>query len=848
MLQFAMSLRLRCLATLAVVGACACARGEEVSGAREFHTQIEPILQTYCFDCHADGVNKGKVAFDEFKTDQAAVADRDLWEKALKYLRAGLMPPAKKPRPTAEQRGEITQWIKTSVFQSDPLNPDPGRVTLRRLNRAEYKNTIHDLLGVDYDTEEEFPPDDTGYGFDTIGEVLTTSPMLLEKYLTAAQKIVGEAVPVVPRVAAEKALHGWEFHGGGANGSSLSYYTAAAVSNTFTARASGQYQLAVDLMVNEKYVEDVFDYNKCRVTFKVDGRELLGKDYSWEGGKPYHYELNLDWPAGEHQLAFELQPLTPGLAPARTLSIQVTSVTVRGPMAKTYWVRARNYDRYFPKPIPPDSRGQLLYARELLGGFARKAFRRPVDARTVNRLADLAETIYSQPGKTFEEGVAEGMVAVLASPRFLFLDETAEAAPGKGAYPYIDQYSLASRLSYFLWSSMPDEQLLGLAAEGTLRDDLPGQIQRMLNDPRARNFVSDFTGQWLRARDIEDIEIEAREVLNRERKPEAEAEAKRKRFHELNGKPADSLSKDEKAELATLRDSVVKSFKKSSRVALTYDVRHAMREETEDVFDYVLRKDRSLLELLASDYTFLNEPLARQYGISNVVGREMRLVTLPAASPRGGVLTEGTVLVATSNPTRTSPVKRGLFILDSILGTPPPPPPPNIPPLEDAAKGLGKETPSLRETLAAHRKNPLCSSCHNRMDPLGLALENFNALGMWRNAELGETIDASGTLITGEPFKNVLDLKRILVQNHAEDFYRTLTEKMLTYALGRGLEYYDVETVDEIVGRIEKADGRASALLAGVIESAPFERCRKPATSMSADATSSETVNTFNNP
>jgi hypothetical protein len=251
-----------------------------------------------------------------------------------------------------------------------------------------------------------------------------------------------------------------------------------------------------------------------------------------------------------------------------------------------------------------------------------------------------------------------------------------------------------------------------------------------------------------------------------------------------------------------------------------------MWQETESVFDYILRQDRDLLELLDGDYTFLNERLARFYGITNVFGQEMRLVTLPPDSPRGGILTEGTILAVTSNPTRTSPVKRGKFILDNILGIPPLPPPPNIPPLEEALKGLTNHVPTLRETLAVHRENPLCASCHDQMDPLGLALENFNAMGMWRTQEFSEPIEVAGKLVTGESFTNVQELKQILVKDHAEDFYRTLTEKMLTYALGRGLDYYDVETVDQIVARVEKSGGKPSALFAGIIESAPFQKTR----------------------
>jgi hypothetical protein len=831
------------------------AAAAESPGAVEFRTEIRPILETYCFDCHGDGMNKGKVAFDQFKSNQAAVEDRDLWWRALKNLRANLMPPAKKPRPTPEQCDLIDHWIKSDVFGIDPQNPDPGRVTIRRLNRVEYRNTVRDLVGIDFNTASEFPPDDTSFGFDTIADVLTLPPMLLEKYLDAAEKIVSQAVPTVSAVVAERKIPGAWFHTGTQSDEddgprdgplSLSYYTNAAVSNKLSGQAAGKYRLAVDLRVNEKFVDGVSDYNKCRFTFKVDGKEALRNDYSWQGGKPYHYELDQNWQAGDHQLVFELQPLTEQ-PHARTLTMQITSVTLSGPFDDKHLTRPKNYERFFPRAVPSGSSARRQYARELLGNFARRAFRRPVDDTTVNHLVKLAESVYSQRGKTFEAGVAEGMVAVLASPRFLFREENAEPSSGKNAYPYVDEYSLASRLSYLLWSSMPDEELFGLAAEGQLRNNLAAQMARMLKDSRSEAFVKNFVGQWLRTRDIDDVPIDARAVLAREQKFDPEVDKSRKRFRELNKKPEDSLTKDEKDELATLRASFSKRFRKTPRADMTGELRRAMRMETEDTFDYVLRQDHSLLELLDSDYTFLNERLARHYGITNVEGSEMRRVTLPPDSVRGGILTDGTVLVVTSNPTRTSPVKRGLFLLDNILGTPPPPPPPNIPPLEDAAKGLTNPAPTLRETLAEHRNKPLCASCHNRMDPLGLAMENFNAMGMWRTNEYNASIDAAGQLITGEKFESVKELKQIIVKDHYKDFYRTVTEKLLTYALGRGLEDYDVETVDEIVNKIEKADGRVSALIAGVVESAPFQKCRKaPSATASLPAANTVAINSLN--
>ena len=846
----------------------------------DFKKNIQPVLEEYCYDCHGGGEKRGGVALDAFNSNTNFTAGRDVWWRVLKNLRAGLMPPAKKSQPTKEQKELIAHWIKDAVFEVNPLNPDPGRVTIRRLNRVEYQNTIRDLLGVDFDARGEFPPDDTGHGFDNIGDVLTMSPMLLEKYLVAAEKIVGQAVPIIGGVAPEQVISGQEFRndaddkGGNSGSRSLSYYSPAFVTNTFNVTRAGQYQLKVDLMVNEKFVDDVFDYNKCEFIFRADGKELLKKEFTWEGGKPYHFAYDQNWTAGSHQLDFELRPLTPGAEQTRTLSMQITAVTVRGPMTKENRVKPKNYARFFPRAVPDSAAGRREYARELLGDFARRAFRRPVDGDTTGRLVKLAENIYNQPGKTFEAGVAQAMVAVLASPRFIFREENIETessraaslapksqsaaapphpalspaggeggvSPGEGVrgfktsglrilfvnadYALVDEYALASRLSYFLWSSMPDEELFQQAAAGTLRKNLSAQLTRMLAQPQAVALEKNFVGQWLQARDIETVPIEARSVLAREQKFDPQQDAVRKRFRELNDKPDASLTKEERDELANVRASFRASRQQQPRADLTGDLRRAMRQETESVFDYIVREDRSLLELLDSDYTFVNERLAQHYGIPNVTGQKMRRVTLPPDSPRGGILTEGTVLAVTSNPTRTSPVKRGVFILDNILGTPSLPPPPNIPPLEDAIKGLTNRAPTLRETLAAHRENVLCASCHNRMDPLGLALENFNAMGMWRDQEFSQPIDASGRLITGEEFSSIKELKHILVKNHAADFYRTLTQKLLTYALGRGLDYYDVETVDQIVARIEKSGGKPSALLAGIVESAPFQKTR----------------------
>jgi Protein of unknown function (DUF1592)/Protein of unknown function (DUF1588)/Protein of unknown function (DUF1587)/Protein of unknown function (DUF1585)/Protein of unknown function (DUF1595)/Cytochrome C oxidase, cbb3-type, subunit III len=816
---------------------------DELSGATEFHRDIQPILTQYCYDCHGDGMNKGDVAFDEFNSDHDVLTNRDLWWKALKNLRTGIMPPEKKARPTEEEKQRIAEWIKSAVFEIDPLDPDPGRVTIRRLNRVEYRNTIRDLMGIDFDTEKEFPPDDAGHGFDNISDVLTLPPMLLEKFLDAANTIVTKAVPMTSRVIAETTIPGRNFNrfNGEEDGEGLvfSYYESSSVLGTFDVAQAGHYEVILDLRANEHYVDNQFDYNKCRLIFTVDGNELLRREFNREGGKAFQYVFDQDWQPGEHKMTFEVAPLTPDEKQIRSLTLRVDSVTIRGPFEEHYWVRPKNYERFFPKEPPTTAAERREYAAELLGGFAQKAFRRPVDNKTVGRLVDLAQDTYNQPGKSFEAGIAHAMTAVLASPRFLFREEGIVEGSGRQPHPLVDEYSLASRLSYFLWSSMPDDELFRLAGEGKLRKNLSSQVKRMMDDKRSEAFIKNFTGQWLQARDIESVQIDARAVLAREEKPDPEMDRMRKRFRDLRRKPDAELTKEEKEEMAQLRTKVFRGFNRN-RTELTGELRRSMRKETEDYFEYVVRQDRNLLELLDSNYTFLNGPLAKLYGITNVFGEEMRRVTLPPDSPRGGILTQGTVLTVTSNPTRTSPVKRGVFILDNVLGSPPPPPPPNIPLLEDASKGITNHTPTLRETLALHRESALCSSCHNRMDPIGLAFENFNAMGEWRDSEFQEPIDATGKLITGEEFKNATDLKRILTTRHSLDFYRTLTEKLLTYALGRGLEYYDVETVDEIVARIEKSDGRPSALLTGVIESAPFQRTRN--LSLQAEAVKPKTV------
>ncbi|HEV3115903.1 MAG TPA: DUF1592 domain-containing protein [Gemmataceae bacterium] len=815
-------------AVLLTAATCCSADAAGAESAASFRKTVEPLLTQYCVGCHNSELKKGSIVFDSDDSTHL-LADKELWQKVLKMLRSGMMPPRGRSRPSAEEISQIARWIKYSAFGIDPHHPDPGRVTLRRLNRTEYRNTIRDLVGIDFDAMADFPPDDTGHGFDNIGDVLTLSPLLLEKYVAAAKSIVAQAVPTQPWVAAEKRIPGQRFAledkpaRTGDGPLNLSYYKAATATHDFQAEYTGRYHLVIELTANEKFVDGQFDYNKCRLLFKSDGKGLLSQEFSRQGGKRYRLEFDQDWAAGKHALRFELQPLTPKERQVRSLALRVLAVTVQGPMSKERFVRPANYERFFPGGVPASAE-RYAYATKVLRAFVTRAYRRPVDDETVDRLVRLTEaTAVAKPQETFEACLAQAMTVVLASPRFLFREE-ATAPHSTDTYPLIDEYSLASRLSYFLWSSMPDAELLRLAGENKLRQNLSAQVSRMLADKRSSEFVRNFVGQWLQSRSVDSAEVNAFAVLSKEQPPDPAARKRRQRFRELSRKPVESLTAAEKKELEEVRTAFFRGFGRFRQFELTGELRRAMRQETEMSFDYILRNNRSVLELIDSDYTFLNERLAKYYGIEGVTGEEMRKVTLPASSHRGGILTQATFLVITSNPDRTSPVKRGLYILENIIGMPPPPPPPNIPALEDAAAGVKGKPPTLKETLKLHRNAALCSSCHKRMDPLGLAFENFNALGRWRDKELNQAIEPAGALLTGESFKDVRDLKHILATDRRMDFYRCVSEKMFIYALGRGLEFTDTETVDEIVDKLEAAKGKPSVLIKGLIESPAFQR------------------------
>lgn len=757
----------------------------------EFSGKIEPLLENYCFGCHGDGAKKGGVSLDAYREDAGHLSDVALWHRVWRMLDSELMPPAKKEKPSLEERKQMQDWIVRAVLRLDASRPDPGRVTIRRLNREEYRYTVRDLLDVDFDATDAFPADDTGYGFDTVGDALTISPLLLEKYLDASQEIIrkwGEMVapraPVI-RIAPEDLVGG---EGNIRTAKRMPLREAVAVRADRSFDEGGRFRLRAEGRVLGAATGREA---KASLVVVVNGKDVLRQPLSGDQRGAGVIEAEVQLPAGESSFVLRMEPSGPasGVPPPVAdgaqgdAALAVATVQLEGPLDGKRLEYPPPYRKFFgDAPAPKNPTGREELARKLIRRFADRALRRPVDDATVDRLMGIARQTWAQAGASFEEGIAQMMTAVLALPRFLFRAEAQPSPDDPGRTMPLDDYALASRLSYFLWSSLPDDRLYELAAKGQLRGELRAQVDRMLADPKAERFVRNFVGQWLQTRDVEAVAIDARRVLGLRSQEEAAA-------------------------------------------AFGFAVRRAMRAETEMFFAHLLRTGGTLTDLLTADYTFLNEPLARFYGISRVAGPQMRKVQLEAGTHRRGILTQGSFLVVSSNPTRTSPVKRGLYILENLLGTAPPPPPPDVPALEAAAKGSGRPM-TMRELMVAHREQPMCASCHVRMDPPGLAFENFNALGQYRESDRGQLIDAAGQLSTGEPFQTAEELVRILTTSRRRDLYRCATEKILTYALGRGIEYFDIPTVEAIISKLEEDGGRIRTLVHCVVESPAFQMRR----------------------
>lgn len=744
---------------------------------RRYWEDVEPLLAEFCFGCHAGEETKGGIAFDGIWTIEDARAMGDDLATAAELLHGRAMPPAGEPAPDPDQIEAITKWVADTLDYRPPgSRTDPGWFVIHRLNRAEYRNTIRDLLGVDlsrFDPAWGLPQDDTGYGFDNIAAVLTISPMQIEGYLDAAERSIEAAFgPVIVPSTEPRTPRGLAVgRGGRASGGGFFLFSNGAVGAEIDVPLAAEYEITVRTW-GQRAGDEL-----PRLSIRHGRRELEGVFVEGTQAEPQTVTVRARLEPGRARLeaAFTNDFYQPDVAD-RNLAIE--SVEIAGPLTAESIERPPAYDEvFFVKPEPGDSRSEHAAAARILERFAGRAFRRPATDAEIGRLTDLYDAARAA-GDAHEEALRVCLSAVLVSPRFLYRAVDNPHADDPDAIYPLDAYELASRLSYFLWSSTPDDTLLALAADGSLAEPatLAGQARRMLADPKADAFIENFSGQWLLLRNLDRLAIDQ----------------SRYRVYD-----------------AELRD--------------------AMITEATMFFADVVREDRSVLTFLDSDHTFVNGPLAALYGFAELAGldrkdRSFRRVDLPADSPRGGVLTMGAVLTVTSNPTRTSPVKRGLYVLDQILGTPPPPPPPEIAPLEQALAELG-ENPSLREQLAAHLTDVNCAVCHNRMDPLGLAMENFDAVGRWRDADESGPIDASGTLPDGRSFAGPNELKQILLAGDGL-FVENLTRKLLTYALGRGLESFDRPTVTDIVRRTRAEGDRFSAIIEGIVLSDAFRTCR----------------------
>ena len=717
------------------------------------------VFRTYCFDCHSGDTHRGGLALDRLLDAKPDGSNRRQWEKVWKTVRHEFMPPAHADRPSDGERRAIARWVEREVFRADEAHPDPGRVTIRRLNRMEYQYTVHDLFGIDLDLAQELPPDDTAFGFDNIGDAQTVSPALFDTYLTLAEKITAAALVVDGPRHPRRHLNPTDFRPKPADKAAGRRAEQAA---SVERGHDGRYQVEVRFGLGG-WQEFAGEYE---VAVTLGGRPVGDKlTVSVGGNRTYTVSGEVTLTRGTHELVVVTEPAGASARRARPLPIS-PRVTVTGPIGTGVYEYPESHTRvFFRGAAPADPAARRTYAREILARVGGRAFRRPVEPATLDRLTDLA-----MAGTTFEAGVAQAVTAVLTSPRFFFRAELQPRPDDPTAVHPLDEYALASRLSYLLWLSVPDDELTALAAAGRLRANLGPQVRRMLADPKSRRFFEDFAGQWLRTRNVLLTPV-------------------------------------------TFRD-----------MDWIDPLRGLMKRETDLLFEHVARGDRDLTELLTADYTFLNEKLATHYGIKGVKGDEFRRVPLPADGRRAGILTHAGVLLATSNPNRTSPVKRGLFVLENLLGREVPPPPPDAGNLEDA-EGAGGEPKTLREQLAAHRKKASCAACHAHFDPIGLALENYDTTGRWRESDGGGRVDPRTELVTGEPVAGAVDLGKVLAARK-DVFYRCVTEKLLTYALGRGLEPADAPTVDGIAARVAAGGGTFSVLLAGVTESPQFQTRR----------------------
>jgi Protein of unknown function (DUF1592)/Protein of unknown function (DUF1588)/Protein of unknown function (DUF1587)/Protein of unknown function (DUF1585)/Protein of unknown function (DUF1595) len=811
------------LLSLTLIGMAAAPAMVSAPESSAFDSTVKPFLAKSCLMCHNAQLKSGGVNFAAFTTAEEVTKDPHTWDTALVKLKTRQMPPPGFPAPEAAEVKAITEWIEKEFDRADQMAPaDPGRVTARRLNRTEYNNTIRDLLAVDIRPADDFPQDDAGYGFDNIGDVLSLSPALMEKYMTAADKVARAAlfgpeaakpsmVRLQPRTGKVQPstvpLFDYDLTG-------LSLPNALFATHSFPidadyvirivpggTRPLGSEPVKIAVWIDGEQVKVVDLDPEGVATFDLDHQELFGTQA----------EVRVRVAAGEHTLAASMLRLYEGLPasyggpnPSKRPAIEPPEFKPRkdAPPEKVEAARRRfEARRGERKPVnearvsrlevigpfdavkgPKEASLRRVYVcGHLRGGhgpgcpttvvtsLARRAYRRPVVARDVTPLLRLFAGARKE-GASFEDATALALRAILVSPDFLFRLEKDDAAAAAATGHPIGEYELASRLSYFLWASMPDEELLRHAERKTLRDPevLAAQVRRMLKDDKSKALVEGFGGQWLQFRGLES------------------ASPDREKFPEFDN-----------------------------------SLRLSMRLETELFLDNVVREDRSILDLIDGKYSFMNERLARHYGIPWVKGPDFRRVDL-TGTERGGVITQASVLTVSSYATRTSPVLRGKWVLDNILNAPPPDPPADVPRLDESKLGTSA---SLRQQMEAHRTNPTCASCHVRMDPIGFGLENYDAIGGWRTQDGKWDIDPAGALPDGRSFHGPEELKVILKQDK-DAFAVGITEKLLTYALGRGLERYDKRSVKAIAAQLPSRDYRFSALVLEIVNSLPFQMRR----------------------
>ncbi len=778
---------------------------------------VSALVNKNCVGCHNAQLQSGDV---DLSGKHDFDGDRELWERVTAKMKSGEMPPPGAPKPTATDVATVTKWLEGEFLRQDrATKPDAGRPTARRLNRAEYDNTVRDLLAVDIRPTENFPSDESAFGFDNIADALNLSPVLLEKYVDAAERVVRTAIfgpeklkPANIHYSAPVRLNELLTNSTAAKPLKPEQVRDYDLSGLSTQHAAHfLHRFPVDAEYNFRLVLNGHRPNQSEpVTpaFWIDGVKIKEWTVDATDLEGQIVEVRVPVKAGEHLLSTSYlrnyhglpahyngpEPSTRKAEPLITTRGKLTEKDIEtlrkyGTKIKTDRIETRVDNRWESIDIggpfnqvagpSPESLARVFVcktkdapcARQIIGTFATRAFRRPVSAAEVNDFVGFYSLTRKQ-GDSFEEGIATALQAVLVSPNFLFrIERSRPLKASVNADVPVNGYELATRLSYFLWSSTPDAELLWLAAGDQLRKPavLAAQVQRMLRDPKSKALVENFAGQWLQFKNIDVM------------KPDPE------RF---------------------------KDFDES--------LRYAMRRETEHFLQNIVSRDGSVLDILDADYTYLNERLARFYGIPGITGPEFRRVDMSKNQRGGGILAHASILTISSYSTRTSPVLRGKWILENLLNAPPPPPPPSVPALDDTKVG---QSASLRQQMEAHRKSPACASCHARMDPLGFGLENFDAVGAWRDVDGKFPVDASGSLPGNRLFHGPVELKKLL-KNDRDAFVRGLTDKLFTYALGRGLERYDRALVAAMADKAPSQNYRFSQLVLEIVNSYPFQMRR----------------------